>query len=114
MGKPEAKIENYFIEQCALHGVLETKFASPGRRGFPDRVAWGNGHTVFIEMKAINGEPSELQKLRVKQINDHGGIALFAYTKEAIDEIMKKYFMKGTKKWEEPTSAKHLTIEPKE
>ena len=92
MGKPEAKVEDYFIEQCAKRGILETKFASPGRRGFPDRIAWGNGHTVLVEMKAINGRPSELQKLRVKQINEHGGIAVFAYTREAIDEILDKYF----------------------
>ena len=92
MGKPEAKVEDYFIMQCKLRGVFETKFVSPGRRGMPDRVAIGNGHTVFIEMKADNGKPSELQKIRVKQINDHGGIAVFAYSKEAIDEIMDTYF----------------------
>lgn len=101
MGKPESIVENYFITQCTRYGIFQTKIVSPGRRGMPDRVAIGNGITVWVEMKAKNGHPSEQQKLRIEEINNHGGIAVYAYTKEAVDDIITTYFL--SKKKKEPT-----------
>lgn len=93
MGKPESIVENYFIAQCARYGIFQTKIVSPGRRGMPDRVAIANGVTVWVEMKAKDGHPSEQQKLRIKEINDHGGIAVYAYTKDAVNDILAAYFL---------------------
>ena len=92
MGKPEGIVENYFVAQCARLGVFQTKIVSPGRRGMPDRVAVKNGVTVWVETKAKDGHPSAQQKLRIKELTEHGAIAVFAYSKADIDQILHTYF----------------------
>jgi len=94
MGKAENIVEGYFISRCKELGIFQAKIQSPGKRGMPDRVAIGNGNTIFIEMKAENGRPSEQQLLRIREINAHGGIAVFAYSKKDIEDILNTFFIR--------------------
>lgn len=58
------------------------------KAGIPDLIACINGISVFIEVKASNGTPSELQKLNISRINASNGIALFLYP-EGFDNFKK-------------------------
>ena len=82
MGKPEGKIENYLIQQTKKFGYMQRKTASPSNAGFPDRLVIGNGYTVFVELKAITGHPSELQKVTIREMRKHGAIVYIIDTKE--------------------------------
>mgnify|MGYP003297412265 CR=1 FL=1 len=47
--------------------------------GVPDLICCINGYSVFIEVKAQNGTPSDLQLEHIKQIRKAGGFAYVAY-----------------------------------
>jgi hypothetical protein len=62
----EAKVEDYLVEQCELHGALCEKHVSPGRRGPPDRLVtlpWAA--MDLVETKRPGG------RARVDQVKDH-------------------------------------------
>lgn len=40
--------------------------------GIPDLVAFKDGKTIFIEVKQPTGVLSEIQKIRIKQLKEHG------------------------------------------
>jgi hypothetical protein len=42
------------------------------KNGIPDLMCLRNGITMFIEVKKPNGRLSELQKIRIKQLQDLG------------------------------------------
>lgn len=44
--------------------------------GTPDLLVCLNGVFMAIEVKATHGRPSELQKYKINQINDAGGVAM--------------------------------------
>ena len=91
MGKPEGRVENYLVDKCKEHGFLCFKFVSPGRRGVPDRIVIGNGRTVFIELKAPEGTPSELQKLTIRKMRAVGADVRICYSRQQIDEFFKEF-----------------------
>jgi hypothetical protein len=90
MGKPEARVENYLLDSATKHGFLCYKFTSPGRRGVPDRIIIGRGHTVFIETKAPDGEPSKIQKLTIKRMRAAGADVRLCYTRQQVDEFFEE------------------------
>ena len=90
MGKPEGKVENYLIKQCEKHDFLCFKFVSPGRKGVPDRIVIGRGHTVFIELKSEDGTPSKQQKLVIRKMLGAGADVRLCYTKEEVDIFFKE------------------------
>lgn len=90
MGKPEAKVENYLLDKATKNGFLCYKFTSPGRRGVPDRIIIGRGHTVFIETKAPNGEPSKIQKLTIKKMRAAGADVRLCYTRQQVDAFFEE------------------------
>ena len=55
------------------HGSIFTK------SGLPDMHICVNGQSIEAEIKAENGEPSDLQLFMIEQINDAGGCALVVY-----------------------------------
>ena len=87
MGKPEGIIEDYLGKQAAKHGFLFYKFTSPGKRGIPDRIIIGRGHTVFVELKSATGKLSKLQEVTIAQMIEHGADVRVCNSKEAIDEL---------------------------
>lgn len=52
------------------------------KAGLPDMHIVVNGISIEAELKAPNGRPSELQKQKLNQIDDAGGIALVLYPKD--------------------------------
>lgn len=89
MGRAEGYVENYLVKKAKEKGFLCLKFTSPGTRGVPDRIVVGHGKTIFIETKSKTGTPSELQKLRIKQLRDHGAEVYIASSREQIDQILE-------------------------
>ena len=61
----------WFIKYWA--GVAFTK------TGIPDLLICCNGHFVAVEVKALNGVASELQKYNIRKINEACGIGVVLY-----------------------------------
>lgn len=73
----ENKIKKFLDEQGAWHVKY---FANRMTKvGVPDILACVNGYFVAIEVKALNGKPSELQLWNVDKIREAGGIAVVLY-----------------------------------
>ena len=72
MGKPEGNIEDYLIKQAEKHDFLCYKFVSPGKRGVPDRIVIGRGHTVFVELKSPTGVLSKQQVFVIGEMRKRG------------------------------------------
>ncbi|WP_050607241.1 VRR-NUC domain-containing protein [Clostridium niameyense] len=49
------------------------------KAGIPDIIACVNGRFVGIEVKAPNGNPSELQKRNIRLIQECGGLGYILY-----------------------------------
>lgn len=52
------------------------------KRGLPDLHIVINKINIDVEVKADNGEPSDLQEFMINQIKESGGIALILYPKD--------------------------------
>lgn len=87
MGKPEGLVENYLIKQSKANGYLCYKFTSPGKRGVPDRIVIGNGHTIFIELKSETGDLRKQQEFRIREMREHGADVRVLNTKQKIDQF---------------------------
>ena len=91
MGKPEGKIEMYLKEKAEQKGFLCYKLV-PSKRGIPDRILIGYGHTLFVETKREKGgKLSAIQKIRIKEMTAHGADVYVCDTKELIDELLNRY-----------------------
>lgn len=62
-------------------GCYEVKFFANSftKSGIPDILCCCNGYFIAIEVKALNGKPSELQKWNINKINLAGGIGVILY-----------------------------------
>lgn len=70
----ESQLQQKILNFCKSTGILAYKLASPSRRGVPDLMLIANGRTIFYELKHPNGKGvlSALQKVTIKQMQDHG------------------------------------------
>lgn len=102
MGKPEGKIENHLIRQAKKFGYMQRKMSSPSNAGFPDRLVIGNGYVVFVELKAIEGKPSELQKATIREMRKQGATVYIIDTKEDCEKLLL-HMQAGTLRDFEPT-----------
>ena len=61
------------------------------KKGLPDMHIVANGISLDVELKAPNGEPSELQIHNIRQINQAASVALLLFPNgfEQFKEIMK-------------------------
>lgn len=87
MGKPEHQVEGYLYDKAQEYGFLCYKFTSPGRKGVPDRIIIGRGHTIFIETKAPSGALSAIQKKVTRRMRRHGADVRCCYTREQVDQF---------------------------
>lgn len=68
------------------------------RSGIPDLICCINGVFVAIELKSEIGNPTELQKMNIKNINSAGGIGVILYPsgfetfKKLIEEVLQCSF----------------------
>lgn len=88
MGKKENYVEKYLVDQAQKYDFLCYKFFS-GVNGVPDRILIGNGHTVFVETKSDEGVLRDLQKRRIRHINEHGGEARAASSRDEVDTLLQ-------------------------
>ena len=68
----EQKIQTKIINRLTKEGWLCVKLIKTSKNGIPDVMALKDGNTMFIEVKKPNGRLSELQKIRIKQLQDLG------------------------------------------
>lgn len=88
----ETKIKKYLSEQ----GAYYVKFFANAytKSGIPDIIACVKGYSVWIEVKAQNGKPSELQLYHCQKIREAGGFAFVLYP-SGFEEFKK--FITGLK-----------------
>lgn len=93
MGKSEKTIENeikgYLDSIGAFH--IKTHGSMFSKAGTPDILACINGYFVGIEVKQPGGVVSELQKAKIKLIQQAGGISFVAYSLEEAKTYLKKF-----------------------
>jgi len=68
----EKNIQTKIIKKLELQGYFVIKLISTNKNGIADIIALKDGKVIFIEVKQPNGVLSELQKLRIKQLQDLG------------------------------------------
>ncbi len=73
----EKKVKDYIkSKNCWGVKFFANKFT---KSGIPDLLTCINGYFVSVELKALNGKPSELQLYNQKQIRNARGIAIILY-----------------------------------
>ena len=90
---PEKKIENqikrYLDKIGAYHVKIHGSAFMPS--GTPDILACVNGRFVGIEVKkAKGGVVSELQKQKIKLIQEAGGVAFVANDVSVVQEVFQR------------------------
>lgn len=68
----EQVIQKKIINQLEQEGYLVLKLIKCNKNGYPDLLAIRNNDTMFIEVKRPSGELSELQKVRINEMQLKG------------------------------------------
>lgn len=91
IGKAENIVEDYLRTQSKKYGFLCYKFVSPGHNGVPDDIVIHKGITTYIETKSPTGDTSEIQKLRIKEMREHGADVRICHTRKSIDKFFQEF-----------------------
>ncbi len=92
----ESVIESAVCEYAKRYGALTYKFTSPSRRSVPDRLfLFPKNVVLFIEFKAKDKKPTELQAMEIAKIRDRD-VPVYVIDSEKkgvslIEEIVKKH-----------------------
>lgn len=90
--RTEAQLEKAVTDTLKAKGVLGYKFASPSKRGVPDRLyITQNGSVVFCEFKSPtgNGVLSDLQKQQIKKLKDNAADVWVVATESEGEKFIK-------------------------
>lgn len=69
----EQQIQSKRIKQLEAEGYYVLKLITVNKKGIPDLIAIPpNSGVLFSEVKTPTGVVSELQKFRLKELEDHG------------------------------------------
>tara|TARA_R100001463_G_scaffold88973_2_gene143722 strand:- start:401 stop:640 length:240 start_codon:yes stop_codon:yes gene_type:complete len=69
----EQQIQSKRIKELEQEGYYVIKLIKTNKNGIPDLIAIPrNCEVLFSEIKKGNGKVSELQKYRLKELEDHG------------------------------------------
>jgi Holliday junction resolvase len=68
----EQQIQSKIIKQLEADGWYVLKIIKSNKNGIPDIVAFRNNEFQFIEVKTEKGVLSELQKYRIKELENLG------------------------------------------
>lgn len=83
-----AKIKKYLIKSGAYcENIWGGGFQAAG---IPDIIACYKGVFLGIEVKLDYNKPSEIQKAKLKLINNAGGIGIVAYSIDDVAEVLKE------------------------
>lgn len=92
MAGPEKLVEQKIFRYLKSIGAFAWKVHGSGMQpaGLPDICCCINGWYVAIEVKRPNGgRVSELQKSKMKQINNAGGIAFVARSVDDVSSMLQ-------------------------
>ena len=94
MGTPENRIKKWVDDQMKHRLPGAWRYCPPGGRfgsnGQPDRLYFYRALFIAIECKAEGGVATELQKKRLQEISDNGGIVAIIEGKDS--EEMERVF----------------------
>lgn len=85
----ESKLQSKIIKRLESDGWIVFKTIMLSKNGFPDVMAFRNGKSLFIEVKAPNGIRSELQKYRIEQLTKQGFTAFFCDNLDDFKNIIR-------------------------
>ena len=68
----ESEIQSKIIKYLESKDWIVVKIIQTNKNGWPDLQAHKDGQTIFIEVKGPNGRLSELQKYRLKKLQEKG------------------------------------------
>jgi Holliday junction resolvase len=68
----EQKIQTKIIKKLEAEGYYVLKLIKTNKNGIPDLLAIKNNECLFVEVKREDGKLSEIQKYRIKELNDKG------------------------------------------
>lgn len=92
----EKQIEKYFADKLKELGCIVWKFTSPGTAGVPDRIViMPYGKVVFVELKAPNKSPREIQWERIKQLINHSVDVWVISSKDHVELFINEYSKEG-------------------
>ncbi|MGX7091211.1 VRR-NUC domain-containing protein [Hutsoniella sourekii] len=90
---PEKKVENAikrYLDSLGAYWIKTLGGSVPA--GTPDIIACVNGRFVAIEVKRPEGGTvSELQKHKIKMVNNAGGVAFVATSVEEVREELSRF-----------------------
>lgn len=75
----EQKYQNKLTKELESKGYYVLKLIKTSKNGIPDLLAIKKNKVLFVEVKAANGKLSELQKFRIKELNDNEIEAIVKY-----------------------------------
>ena len=82
----ESKLESKLVSHITILGGIAYKFASPNRKGVPDRLCvMPNGRVFFVELKAPGKAPTPLQQ------HEHELLRSLGHTVLVIDNMEDVY-----------------------
>jgi Holliday junction resolvase len=84
----EQRIQSKIKKKLEDKGYLVVKLIKTSCNGIPDLIALKDGKTMFIEVKQPSGVLSELQRLRIKQLQSMG-FDCRVWTDYEVDFILK-------------------------
>lgn len=73
----EQELQTKIIKYLEKEGWLVIKTIMLSKAGYPDLFCFRNGETLFIEVKRPGGVRSELQKYRIKELQNQNFRAEF-------------------------------------
>lgn len=83
-----SKIKKYLIKNGAYcENIWGGGFQAAG---IPDIIACYKGVFLGIEIKLDYNKPSEIQKAKLKLINNAGGIGIVAYSIDDVTEVLRE------------------------
>lgn len=89
----ERDIEKKLVRFCAEHKLLCYKFTSPAHRGVPDRIIFGRGRTLLVELKRPGApSPTMLQMREISRINNAGVPAFWSDNWDEIEARVRDEF----------------------
>ena len=68
----EQQLQTKIKKKLELNGFFVTKLIKTSTNGIPDLLCLKDGKATFIEVKRPDGVLSELQKLRIKELERFG------------------------------------------
>lgn len=90
MGKPEAFVEKYLLDQCERHGIYCLKVVCESRNGFPDRFITGPNGPILVETKSPVGVLRKEQKQFIEDLRERHVDVRTAYTRDQVDALLEE------------------------